>query len=100
MLSSSATTSSNIILDQHTDNWSAWHQALKLLCFTKFGVAGQQILSDTLIPLQPFQQEPTKNDLDTNLAGVAIPGQCTYARRSITEDETATNTATNLKLFD
>ena len=91
MLSTSATAPAAIILDQHTDNWSAWHQAFKLLCFTKFGVAGQQILSNTLIPLQPFPQEPTKNDLDTTAAGVAIPGQFTYTRRSITGDETATN---------
>lgn len=91
MLSTSATAPAAIILDQHTDNWSAWHQAFKLLCFTKFGVAGQQILSNTLIPLQPLPQEPTKNDLDTTPAGVAIPGQFTYTRRSITGDETATN---------
>lgn len=88
MLAASSPTPTAIILDQHVDNWSAWHQALKLLCFTKFGVAGQQILSNKLIPLQPFQNEPTKNDLDTTEAGVPIIGQFTYARRFIAGDET------------
>ena len=84
MLSTTTTLSTTIILDLPKDNWSAWHQALKLLCFTKFGVAGQQILSDTLIPLQPFATEPTKLDLDLDLAGAPIPGQLTYSRRSLT----------------
>ena len=88
MLAASSPTPTIIILDQHIDNWSAWHQALKLLCFTKFGVAGQQILSNKLIPLQPFQNEQTKNDLDTTAAGVPIIGQFTYARRFIAGDET------------
>ena len=62
---------------------------MKLLCFTKFGVAGQQILSDTLIPLQPFAKEPTKLDLDIDAAGHPIPGQYTYTRRSLTTEELA-----------
>ena len=75
MLSTPTTFPTTIILDLLKDNWSAWHQAHKLLCFTKFGVAGQQILSDTHIPLQPFATELTKLDLDTNLAGQPIPGR-------------------------
>lgn len=89
MLSTTTPLPTTIILDLPKDNWSAWHQALKLLCFTKFGVAGQQILSDGLIPLQPFATEPTKIDLDLDLAGVPIPGQLTYSRRSLTAEEAA-----------
>ena len=89
MLATPATIPTTIILDLPKDNWSTWHQALKLLCFTKFGVAGQQILSDTLIPLQPFAEEPTTLDLDVDAAGVPIPGQYTYARRTLTAEEIA-----------
>ena len=77
------------MLDLHSDNWSQWHQALKLLCFTKFGVAGQQILSDTTIPLQPFPTEPTKADLEADLTGAPTPGLFTYQRRQATDAEAA-----------
>ena len=87
MLSTPTALPTTIILDLPKDNWSAWHQVLKLLCFTKFGVAGQQILSDTLIPLQPFAAEPTKLDRDIDLAGKPIPGQLTYSRRPLTPEE-------------
>ena len=77
------------MLDLHSDNWSQWHQALKLLCFTKFGVAGQQILSDTTIPLQPFPIEPIKADLEAALIGAPTPGLFTYQRRQATDAEAA-----------
>ena len=51
-----------IILDVARDNWSRWNQAFKLLCYTTFGVAGQQVLFDSLIPLYPFATEPTQAD--------------------------------------
>ena len=89
MLATPTTISTTIILDLPKDNWSTWHQALKLLCFTKFGVAGQQIFSDTLIPLQPFAAEPTTLDLDIDAAGLPIPGQYTYTRRTLTAEEIA-----------
>ena len=92
MLSTSAAataTSQHAMLDLHSDNWSQWHQALKLLCFTKFGVAGQQILSDTTIPLQPFSIEPTKADLEADLNGAPTPGLFTYQRRPATDAEAA-----------
>ena len=90
MLSTStatAATAHHPMLDLHSDNWSQWHQALKLLCFTKFGVAGQQILSDATIPLQPFPSEPTKADLEADLTGAPIPGLFTYQRRPATDAE-------------
>ena len=89
MLATPTTIPTTIILDLPKDNWSTWHQALKLLCFTKFGVAGQQILSDTLIPLQPFAAEPTTLDLDVDATGLPIPGQYTYTRRAPTAEEIA-----------
>ena len=89
MLSTTTTLPTTIILDLPKDNWSTWHQALNLLCFTKFGVAGQQILSDTLVSLQPLATEPIKLDLDLDLAGAPIPGQLTYSRRSLTAEEAA-----------
>ena len=85
----SPTTATAIILDLQKDNWSAWNQALKLQCFTKFGVAGQQILSDMSIPLQPFAIEPSKADLDKDDNGIPIPGQLTYSRRPLSSDEAA-----------
>ena len=87
MLTTTSVTSSPIVLDLKRDNWSQLHQALKLLCYTKFGVAGQQILSDHLIPLAPFTTEPTKGDLDRDLAGLPIQNQFTYARRTLTAEE-------------
>ena len=85
----SPTTATAIILDLQKDNWSAWNQALKLQCFTKFGVAGQQILSDMSIPLQPFAIESSKADLDKDDNGIPIPGQLTYSRRPLSPDEAA-----------
>ena len=96
MLSTPSATASPIILDLQRDNWSQWHQLLKLSCFTKFGVAGQQILSDHLIPLQPFAIEPTKNDLDSDQTGQPIPNQFTYSRRNLTLEEAADPTTNPL----
>jgi hypothetical protein len=58
------------ILDLPTDNWSIFTQAFTQLCFTKFGVAGQQILSDRVIPLVPFATAPTKNSLESDANGL------------------------------
>ena len=77
------------ILDIVSDNWAQFNKAFTLSCYTKFGVAGQQILSNKEIPLTPFAVAPTKLDLDTNLAGRPIPGQYTYARRTTTAAEAA-----------
>lgn len=87
MLSQHAAPPATIILDLQRDNWSTWHQALKLLSFTSFGEAGQQIISDTLIPLQPFAIEPTKSDVDKDATGAPIPDQFTYPRRALTDEE-------------
>jgi hypothetical protein len=43
MISSASTPPAAIILDIPKDNWSQWNQAFKLLCYTTFGVAGQQV---------------------------------------------------------
>ena len=69
---------SAIILDIALDNWSTFHQSFKLLRFTKFGVAGQQILSNQAIPLTPFATAPSKFDLDRTDAGAPIIDQYTY----------------------
>ena len=71
-----------VILDITSDNWTQFNKAFTLSCYTKFGVAGQQILSNREIPLTPFAVAPTKQDVDATLAGVPIPGQFTYARRA------------------
>ena len=78
-----------IILNIALDNWSTFHQSFKLLCFTKFGVAGQQILSNCAIPLTPFATAPSKFDLDRTDAGIIIPDQFSYARRQTTAEEIA-----------
>ena len=82
-------TSAAVILDIALDNWSTFQQSFKILCFTKFGVAGQQILSNRALPLAPFANAPTKYDLDLDNAGIEIPGQYTYARRPATATEVA-----------
>ena len=87
MLSTAAAQPPALILDLPKDNWSPWNQSFKLLCHTSFGVAGQQILSDGLIPLHPFPREPTRADIDTDAAGLPIPGQFTYPRRTLTAEE-------------
>ena len=92
MLSTATKLAPAPLLDLHQDNWSTWNQSLKLLCFTKFGVAGNQILTDRLIPLHPFANEPTKNDLDLDPAGTPIPGEYIYQRRTPPEGEPAGNT--------
>ena len=76
-----------LILDITLDNWSTFQQSFKL--FTKFGVAGQQILSNCAIPLTPFANAPSKFDLDRTSDGVQIPDQFIYARRSTSAEETA-----------
>ena len=68
-----------IILDIALDNGSIFKQSFKLLCFTKFGVAGQQILSNYALPLTPFATAPSKFDLDPTNAGILISDQFTYA---------------------
>ena len=95
MLSTPTATPPVVTLDLQRDNWSQWNQSLKLLCYTKFGVAGQQILSDRLIPLQPFASQPTKADLDKDNMGLPIPNQFTYSRRTLTTAE-ADDPNTNL----
>ena len=90
MIASPAATATEIILDVVTDNWSSWHQALKQQCFTKFGEAGQQILSNATIPLYPFATEPTKDDLLLDPTGTPTPGAFVYSRRSLTLTEAAT----------
>lgn len=95
MLSTTTTTPTPIILDVSTDNWSAWYQTLKQLCFTKFGIAGQQILTNAIIPIHPFAIEPTRDDLDTTPDGIPIPGRFTYSRRSLTTAEAATEPPIN-----
>ena len=60
------------ILDIALDNWSIFQPNFKLLCFTKFVVAGQQILSNRAIPLTPFATAPSKFDLDRTDAGTPI----------------------------
>ena len=77
------------MLDLHSDNWSKWHQSLKLLCFTKFGVAGQQITSDTTIPLQPFPIESIKADLEAALTGAPTSGLFTFQHRPATDADAA-----------
>ena len=86
-LPSQQSTSPSIILDIALDNWSTFHQSVRLLCFTKFVVAGQQVLSNRAIPLTPFATAPTKFDLDCTVTGIPIPGQFTYARRPTTAEE-------------
>jgi hypothetical protein len=102
MLSALPTTQSDPILDLPTDNWSIFTQAFTQLCFTKFGVAGQQILSDRVIPLVPFPTAPSKNALDTDADGLPIPDQYIYSRRRFTLDESAlpTFSLANLTLSD
>ena len=90
MLSTSATQlSPDIILHLPSDNWANFSQAFKQQCFAKFGVAGQQILSNHTIPIHPFPTAPTKNSLDTDENGLPIPDQFTYPRRVITAAESA-----------
>jgi hypothetical protein len=66
MLSALPPQQTDPILDLPTDNWSIFTQAFTQLCFTKFGVAGQQILSDRVIPLVPFATAPTKKSLESD----------------------------------
>ena len=88
-LQSQQSTPAPLILDITLDNWSTFHQSFKLLCFTKFGVADQQILSNCAIPLTPFATAPSKFDLDRTGDGVQIPDQFIYARRPTSAEETA-----------
>jgi hypothetical protein len=89
MIASPAATPIEIVLDVVTDNWSSWYQALKQLCFTEFCEDGQQILSNTLIPLYPFAIEPTKDNLHVDPIGTPIPGAFIYSCRSLTLEEAA-----------
>ena len=67
--------------------WSKFQQSFKL--FTKFGVAGQRILSNYAIPLTLFATAPSKFDLDRTSDGVQIPNQFIYARRPTSAEEIA-----------
>lgn len=102
MLSALPPPQTDPILDLPTDNWSIFTQAFTQLCFTKFGVAGQQILSDRVIPLVPFATAPTKNSLESDADGLPIADQYTYSRRRFTLDEAThpTFTLANLTLSD
>jgi hypothetical protein len=77
------------MLDLRTDNWSIFSQSFTQLCFTKFRVAGQQILSDHVIPLEPFATAPSKKALDIDADGLPIDDQFVYSRRHYTLDEAA-----------
>ena len=61
-----------IILDIALDNWSIFHQSFKVLCFTKFGVAGQQILSNCALPLTPFANGSRRDRITRFQAGLDI----------------------------
>ena len=98
MLQNPTTTTTPIVLDLLQDNWTAFLQAFKLQCSTKFGVAGQQILSNKIIPLAPFAQSPTKFDLDKDADGVPIAGQYLYPRRRLTAEEQAVENFSTLSL--
>ena len=87
MISTASTPPAAIILDIPKDNWSQWNQAFKLLCYTTFGVAGQQVLSDRLIPLHPFASDPSKADLELDATGTPLPGEFVYSRRPLTPEE-------------
>ena len=83
------TASSAIVLDLLQDNWTSFLQAFKLQCTTKFGAAGQQIITDRIIPLTPFPSPPTKFDLDKDAAGNPLPNQFVYPRRRLTAEGNA-----------
>ena len=103
MLSSiSPQQSSDLILDLPTDNWAVFSQAFNQLCFTKFGVAGQQILSDLIIPIKPFAIAPTKNALQVDTNGAFIDEEYVYPRRAYTLIEAAlpTFSLSNLPLSE
>ena len=89
MLSASPQQQADTMLDLRTDNWSIFSQSFTQLCFTKFGVAGQQILSDHVIPLEPFATAPSKKALDIDADGLPIDDQFVYSRRRYTLDEAA-----------
>ena len=89
MLSASPQQQADTMLDLRTDNWSIFSQSFTQLCFTKFGVAGQQILSDHVIPLEPFATAPSKKALDIDADGLPIVDQFVYSRRRYTLDEAA-----------
>lgn len=73
------------ILDLASDNWAQVNKAFTLSCYTKFGVAGQQILSNTEIPQTPSAGAPNKQDVDTNIDGTPIPWQFTIAAEAESE---------------
>jgi hypothetical protein len=87
MISTTSAPPAAIILDISKDNWSQWNLSFKLLCYTTFGVAGQQVLSDRLIPLHPFATDPSKADLELDDTGTPIPGEFVYSRRPLTPQE-------------
>ena len=102
MLSATSPQQTDLVLDLPADNWAVFSHAFKQLCFTKLGVAGQQILSDRIIPLVPFAIAPTKNTLETNAVGAVIADQYVYPRRAYTLEEAtlATFSLANLSLTE
>jgi hypothetical protein len=84
-----STPTTAIIFDLLQGNWTAFLQAYKLHCTTKFGAAGQQTLTDKLIPLTPFATPPTKFDLEKDATGNLQPSQFVYPRRRLTAEESA-----------
>lgn len=66
-------TSAAITLDITLNNWSSFHQSFVLLCFTKFGVAGQQILFNKTIALFPFApNQPSLALIETTMAYTSL----------------------------
>ena len=49
-----------IVLDIAFYNWSSFDQYFKLQCLTNFGVAGQQFLTKSIVPLKPIPLIPTR----------------------------------------
>ena len=75
----SATTSPSapaaVILDITSDNWAQFNKAYTLSCYTKFGPAGQKILSNKDIPLTPFAVAPTNSRRCSHTRSeTALPG--------------------------
>ena len=87
MLASPASPPTDIILHLPSDYWAAFSQAFNQQYFAKFGVAGQQILSNRSIPIQPFAVSPIKNSLHLKEDGLPIQNQFTYPRREVTAAE-------------
>lgn len=75
------------LLDQGRDNWSSFSETFKQYCLISGGTAGRQIVTGTLIPLKPFSQRPTKNDLELSQHGKPIPDQYVYSRKEFPDSD-------------